>query len=129
MHRAQRHVVRLGKGISRTVAGELARVQRGASLKGQAGIGGPKLADPLFDGAAKEFTAWADTNRKPRTAKDYREIFERLKAVFGGKRLRQIDERQRGSEDSRPPAETRLRTASWVSTTDRPHWRISRTTA
>ena len=41
-HRGGRHVVRLGKNISRTVAGELARVQRGAILKGEAGIGGPK---------------------------------------------------------------------------------------
>src|SRR4030095_11371290 len=45
-HRGERHVVRLGKNISRTVAGELARVQRGAILKGEAGIGGPKLKDP-----------------------------------------------------------------------------------
>jgi hypothetical protein len=92
MHRGQRHVVRLGKGINRTVAGELAQVQRAAILKAEAGIGGPKLKDPLFEDAAREFTAWADTNRKPRTAKDYREIVERLKGVFGGRRLRQIDE-------------------------------------
>jgi integrase len=92
VHRGQRHVVRLGKGISRTVAGELAQVQRAAILKREAGIGGPKLKDPLFDDAAREFTAWAATNRKARTARDYREIVERLKAVFGGRRLRQIDE-------------------------------------
>jgi hypothetical protein len=91
-HRGARHVLRLGKNINRTVAGELAQVQRGAILKGEAGIGGPRLKDPLFDDAAKEFTAWADTNRKARTAKDYREIVERLKAVFGGRRLRQVDE-------------------------------------
>jgi integrase len=91
-HKGARHVERLGKGINRTVAGELASVQRSAILRSEAGIGGPKWKDPLFDDAAKEFTAWADTNRKPRTAKDYREIVERLKAVFGGRRLRQIDE-------------------------------------
>ena len=34
-----RHVVKLGKGISRTVAGELATVKRAAILKGEAGIG------------------------------------------------------------------------------------------
>ncbi len=34
-----RHVVRLGKGITRSVAGEIATVQRGAILKGEAGIG------------------------------------------------------------------------------------------
>jgi hypothetical protein len=78
MHGGKRHVVRLGKNINRTVAGELARVQRGAILKGEAGIGGPKLKDPTFDDAVKEFTAWADTNRKARTAKDYRGILKRL---------------------------------------------------
>jgi integrase len=92
VHHGQRHALRLGKNISRTVAGELAQVQRAAILKAEAGIGGPKLKDPTFEDAVKEFTAWADTNKKPRTARDYREILERLKAVFGGRRLRQIDE-------------------------------------
>ena len=62
-HRGERHVTRLGKNISRTVAGALARVQRGAILKGVAGIGGPKGKDPLFDDAVKEFVAWAQTIR------------------------------------------------------------------
>ena len=93
MHRGQRHVLRLGKNINRTVAGELAQVQRAAILKAEAGIGGaPKGKDPLFDDAVKEFVAWAKTNRKPRTAGDYEEILERLKATFGGRRLGQIDE-------------------------------------
>jgi integrase len=91
-HRSERHVTRLRKHISRTVAGELARVQRAAILKGEAGIGGPKGKDPLFDDAVKEFVAWAHTNRKARTASDYGEILERLKATFGGRRLSQIDE-------------------------------------
>src|SRR3990172_9995353 len=34
-----RHVERLGKGITRTVAQDLARVKRGAILKGEGGIG------------------------------------------------------------------------------------------
>src|SRR4030095_15869584 len=80
-HRGERHVVRLGKNISRTVAGELARVQRGAILKGEAGIGGPKLKDPLFGDAVKEFVAWAHTNRKARTAADYEELLKRLKTA------------------------------------------------
>ena len=41
----QRHALRIGKGISRTVAGEIARVKRAAILKGEAGIGGRKRAD------------------------------------------------------------------------------------
>jgi integrase len=93
VHRGQRHVLRLGKNINRTVAGELAQVQRAAILRAEAGIGGaPKGKDPLFDDAVKEFGAWAETNRKPRTARDYKEILERLKATFGGRRLGQIDE-------------------------------------
>ena len=39
-HDGQRHVVRLGKGINRTVAGALASGTRAAILKGEAGIGG-----------------------------------------------------------------------------------------
>jgi integrase len=74
------------------VAAELAPVQRAAILKGEAGIGGAKPKDPTFEEGAREFTAWADTNRKPRTAKDYRDIVARLTAVFGGRRLSQIDE-------------------------------------
>jgi hypothetical protein len=38
-HQGRRHQVRLGTRISRTVAGELARVQRAALLKGEAAIG------------------------------------------------------------------------------------------
>ena len=92
-HRSQRHVSRLGKNISRTVAGELARVERAAILKGEAGIGGPKLKDPLFDDAVREFVAWALTNRKARTAADYEDLLRRLKTgPFAGRRLSQIDE-------------------------------------
>jgi hypothetical protein len=48
-HDGRRHVARLGKGINRTVAGELASVKRAAILKGEAGIGGPKRKDLAFD--------------------------------------------------------------------------------
>jgi hypothetical protein len=37
-----RHVIKLGKNIKRTVAGELANVKRAAILKGEAGIGRKK---------------------------------------------------------------------------------------
>jgi integrase len=47
-HDGQRHVYKLGKGISRTVAAELAAVKRAAVLKGEAGIG-RKRKDWLFD--------------------------------------------------------------------------------
>ena len=47
-----RHQNRLGKSISRSVALELAQVQRGAILKGEAGIG-RKPKDITFDEARK----------------------------------------------------------------------------
>jgi hypothetical protein len=45
-HRGERHVARFGKNISRTVAGEVARMQRGAILKGDAGLGEGEQAPP-----------------------------------------------------------------------------------
>jgi hypothetical protein len=89
-HRGERHVTRLGKNISRTVAGELARVQRGAILKGEAGIGGPKRKDLAFDKAAEEFLAWAKANKRSRTVRTYGQCIERLKGAFPGRRLSEI---------------------------------------
>jgi integrase len=89
-HRGQRHVVRLGKNISRTVAGELARVQRGAILKGEAGIGGPKRKDLSLDKAAEEFLAWAEANKRPRTVRTYRQCIERVKGAFAGRLLSEL---------------------------------------
>ena len=89
-HDGRRHVARLGKGINRTVAGELASVQRAAILKGEAGIGGPKRKDLLFDKAADEYLAWADANKRRLTAKTYRACIERLRAVFGNRRLGEL---------------------------------------
>ncbi len=91
-HDGRRHYVRLGRKITRTAAREIAAVKRAAILKGEAGIGGPKPKDPTFGDAAREFAAWAATNRKPRTARDYRGITERLAVLFGGRRLSQVDE-------------------------------------
>ena len=89
-HDGRRHVARLGKSINRTVAGELASVQRAAILKGEAGIGGRKRKDMAFDDAAKEFLAWARAEKKPKTAKLYGECLTPLKASFAGKRLSEL---------------------------------------
>lgn len=86
-HDGQRHVARLGKGINRTVAGELARVKRAAILKGEAGIGGAKRKDLLFDKTADEFMKWAEANKRRLTVKTYRACIERLRDAFAGKRL------------------------------------------
>ena len=76
-HRGERHVARLGKNISRAVAGELARVQRGAILKGGAGIGGPKRADLTIEKAAEEFLAGTKANKRLRTQRTYGQCVER----------------------------------------------------
>lgn len=84
-----RHVVRLGKGINRTVAGEIASVKRAAILKGESGIG-KKKRDLSFDLARTRFEAWALANKKPSTAKEYRESLHQLSESFSGKRLSEI---------------------------------------
>lgn len=81
-----RHVVRLGKGIARHVAKEIAQVKRGAILKGEAGIG-KKAKDLNFDEARKKFEAWADASKKPGTAQAYKECLRRLAESFSGSRL------------------------------------------
>jgi hypothetical protein len=83
-----RHVIKLGK-INRTVAGEIANVKRAAILKGEAGIG-KKKKDLMFKEARAKFEAWADANKKPGTAKHYRECLRRLAESFDGKRLSEI---------------------------------------
>src|SRR6266508_2839863 len=87
VHDGRRHHARLGKGINRTVAGELDSVKRAAILKGEAVIGGRKRKDVAFDDAAKEFLAWAKAEKKPKTAKLYGECLTQLKHSFAGKRL------------------------------------------
>src|SRR5918996_4336826 len=86
LHEGKRHVVRIGKGINRTAAGESARVQRARILKGEVGIG-RKRADVTFDQAKAEFLKWTDADKRPRTARTYRQCLEALERSFTGKRL------------------------------------------
>src|SRR5215510_14735309 len=76
-----RHQKRLGKSIARAVAEELAQVQRGRILKGEAGIG-RKQKDLSFDDARKKFEAWAAASKKAGTVKDYKECLRRLAESF-----------------------------------------------
>ena len=85
----QRHSVRLGKNISRSVAAELASVKRAGILKGESGIG-KKRKDVSFDEARKKFEQWALANKKPGTAGHYQDCARQLAKVFSGKRLSQI---------------------------------------
>jgi integrase len=89
VHKGERHVARLGKGISRTVAGELARVRRGEVLKGEAGIG-RKRKDITFDAARDEFKKWAEANKRPRTVRTYGQCLDALARSFAGRRLSAI---------------------------------------
>jgi integrase len=84
-----RYKRRLGKSISRSVALELAQVQRAAILKGEAGIGIKKL-DISFDEARKKFEAWATASKKPGTVSTYKECLRRLAESFSGKRLSEL---------------------------------------
>src|SRR5437867_4144632 len=83
LHQGERHYVRLGRNISRTVAGELAAVKRAAILKGEAGIG-RKRKDLPFEKAAELFKAWAETNKRRRTAAFYEHCVSKLKKTFEG---------------------------------------------
>lgn len=85
-----RHQVSLGKGINRSVALELAGIARAKILRGEAGIGGKKRRDILFDRAVEDFQTWADANKRSKTAKCYASCMRHLKAFFGGKRLGEI---------------------------------------
>jgi Phage integrase, N-terminal SAM-like domain len=86
----QRHVMKLGRNISKTVAGELATIERGKILRAEAGIGGKKRKDILFDKAAEEFLNWAEANKRPKTVIGYKEQFKQLMKSFGNMKLSQI---------------------------------------
>lgn len=85
----QRHVVKLGKGITRSVAGELANINRAAILKNEAGIG-KKRKDVTFGKAKEAFLDWAITNKRSRTLRVYRQQLERLTVSFNTKTLSHI---------------------------------------
>jgi hypothetical protein len=74
-HDGQRHVARLGKGITRSVARELAQVKRGAILKGEAGIGGG--ASPI---TVRDFsTQWLKDvagNLATKTLQQYKQVLD-----------------------------------------------------
>ncbi len=89
-HEGKRHVARLGKGINRTVAGEIARVKRAGILKGEAGIGGPKRPDLTLDKAGELFLTWAEANKRRRTIRTYRQCVDRITVAFPGRRLREL---------------------------------------
>jgi hypothetical protein len=68
----------------------LATVERGKILRGEAGIGGRKRNNILFDKACEEFLKWTEANHRPQTAVNYRWYIQGLKQSFAGKMLSQI---------------------------------------
>ena len=54
LHKGVRHQVSLGRNIKKSVAKELATIERGKILRGEAGIG-RKKKDILFDQAKEDF--------------------------------------------------------------------------
>jgi integrase len=88
VHDGRRHVARLGKGISRTVAGELAQVKRAAILKGEAGIG---LA-PTTVRAYSEKWLKRGTDLAPSTLACYRKMLDLyILPRFGSEKLAALD--------------------------------------
>lgn len=85
----QRHVITLGRKISRSAAAEIAQVKRAAILKGEAGIARRKK-DISFEDAGKEFLKWAEANKRPGTYSRYKSCLKILGGFFGDYRLSQI---------------------------------------
>lgn len=88
-HNGQRHAVRLGKLISRSVAKELAAVERAKIVKGEVGIT-KQRKDISFDKAVEEFLKWAVTSKRSRTAAGYKHQTRQLGKTFSGMKLSQI---------------------------------------
>src|SRR3989442_11930126 len=83
IHMGERHQARLGRNINKTVARELAAVERAKILRGEAGIG-RKRKDILFDRAAQEFLSWAETKKKPKEISLYCDFIIRFEKKFKG---------------------------------------------
>ena len=55
-------------------------MERAKALKQEAGIGGKKRKDILFEKAAEEFLKWAQANKRPGTVDFYRYCLKSLAA-------------------------------------------------
>jgi len=85
-----RHAVRLCRGVSRSVAREIATVKRAQIFRAEAGIGGQKRKDILFEKAVELFLGWVGANRRPKTFSSYQQCAKELHKSFDGKRLSEI---------------------------------------
>ncbi|RMH07491.1 MAG: site-specific integrase [Nitrospirae bacterium] len=87
-HCGKQHIIKIGRGISRSVAAEIARIRRASIVRAESGIKKPR--NPLFEDACREFMRWAKANLKPRTFVSYQECIQRLLESFHGKRREEI---------------------------------------
>ena len=85
----KRYQLPLGKGISRSLARELAAIKRAKIIKGEEGIGIRKK-DCKFIKAKEEFLKWTEANKRRRTLRTHRQCLEHLSLSFDGKHLSQI---------------------------------------
>lgn len=93
-HQGRRHVARLGRNISRTVARELASVQRAKILRGEAGIAVEKAPLPVV--LLKDYaTKWLERNApelESATVASYRQHLNRtILPALGDRSLVSID--------------------------------------
>jgi integrase len=88
-HRGRRYFVKLGANINRTVAKEIAQVERAKILRGEAGIGRQRK-DIGFKEARQQFEKWLEGNRKPNTVMTHKHALKHLAKTFDGKKLGQI---------------------------------------
>jgi len=88
--KGQRYVMKLGTGFTRTVAAELANIEKTKMYQGEAGTLKKKQKDLTFEDAANAFLKHAAVERRPRTYLTYKECCGRLRVSFAGMRLSQI---------------------------------------
>jgi integrase len=86
----ERYQVTLGKNISRSVALELAQVERVKILQGEAGIGQKKRKDMTFEKAREAFLAAAAANNRAHTLRGYQQHLDKLGETIGQKNLSEI---------------------------------------
>ncbi|RMH36220.1 MAG: hypothetical protein D6690_07125 [Nitrospirae bacterium] len=84
----KRHIVKIGRRLSRSVAADVARARRSSIVRAESEI--KTLRYPFFEDACREFMRWAAANWKPRAFISYRACIQRHLAFFHGNQSRGI---------------------------------------
>ena len=88
-HEGKRHYVKLGYGLTRYQALELAQSKRFRILRGEEGIG-KKAKDITFEKACGVFIRYAKTNLRQHTVTFYEQCIRQLEKAFAGWMLSKI---------------------------------------